>query len=335
MNDDETFLDRLNRVTNSFMEAKLVLAGVTLGLFERLAKGPATVAQLTADLEVTARGIEILADALVAQGYLGKDGGSYENSDGANRYLVPGGPDSQAFITGHRNQMFHTWAVLEDTIRHGQQVDESVKSTLTDRVSNRNFILGMAEVSRGRLGPILDKLPLDEARRFVDIGGGPAQYACEAARRHSTLEAVVVDLELTVEVAREQIAEQELTDRVSAVVCDFYREPTIELPGPADVALISQVFHAEGPEENLALLKKTHAIIREGGCLAIVENLVNPDRTSPVPAAMFAVNMLAGTMRGRTYTKDEIYGWLEEAGFAPQSTERLDPRTWLMLSRRR
>ena len=39
------------------------------------------------------------------------------------------------------------------------------------------------------------------------------------------------------------------------------------------------------------------------------------DRTSPRVGAIFAVGMLIGTGRGRTYTEGEYGAWLAEAGF--------------------
>jgi hypothetical protein len=46
------------------------------------------------------------------------------------------------------------------------------------------------------------------------------------------------------------------------------------------------------------------------------------------------VNMLAGTARGRTFTADEIAGWLREAGFEPQPAIDIAPRTGLVLARK-
>ena len=331
---EETFEERVSRVTNGFLEAKIVMAGVELGLYDRLAQRSASVAELAADLDVRPRGIEILADALAALGYLDKRDGRYHNTAGASRVLVRGVEGSFAHITAHRNQMFGSWSQLEEVVRHGKQERERDKATLADVETNRNFILGMAEVSRERLGPIVDRLPLDGAALFVDMGGGPAQYCCEVVRRHPGLRALLVDLPLTTEVAREYIAGEGLTDRVDTLVVDFYAEPSFELPTPADVMLVSQVLHAEGVDENRALLRKLGPNVRAGGWLAVVENLVHEGRTSPVPGAMFAVNMLTGTARGRTYTEGEIAGWLREAGFEPQPSEVVAPRTSLILARR-
>jgi len=324
---------KVTRAANGFQEAKILLAAVELKLFDRLAEGAATAGQLAEDLGVTPRGIEILADALVTKDYLTKDRDLYANTEGAQRFLVRGSPESQAFILGHRNQMYRSWGKLEEVVRKGRQVQEKNKSTLVDREANRNFILGMAEVSRERQGAILDRLPLEGAELFVDLGGGPAHYACEAVKRHAGLRALLVDLPLTVEVATEYIAGQGEQDRVRTLVCDFFGEDEVPLPNRADVMLISQVLHAEGVDENRALLRKVAPLVKPGGCVAIVENLVDETRTAPMWGAMFAVNMLTGTQRGRTYTAAEISGWLEEAGLQPEPLIDVAPRTQMLLAR--
>ena len=332
---DEAFPARLARIGQAFQESKIVLLGVDLGLFERLSTGPATTTELARDLATTERGMEILTDALAATGYLIKRGDRLANTDDVDRYLVPGRSGSLAHIMGHRNEMFSSWARLDDVIRHGQTRQEADKPTLSDPKANRNFILGMAEVGLGRVGLVLDRLPLSSSHRLVDLGGGPGHFACEAARRLSTLVATVVDLPLTVSVATEYVAGQGLAERVSTQTCDFYRSDVLELGGDTDGVLISQVLHAEGESENRALLTKIAPHIRPGGWVAVVENLVDADRTSPVGAAMFAVNMLAGTARGRTYTEAEIAGWLRDAGFVPSPAEQVAERTWVVLGHKR
>ncbi len=327
---EPSFVERVTQVTKGFQDAKILLLGVELRLFDRLSVGPADAALLAEDLDLTLRGIEIVADALVSMGYLAKDGAIYANTADVDRYLVRGQPESIAFITGHRNRMFRSWSRLEDIVRYGKPDREREKATLADREANRDFILGMAEVSAERVGPILDRLGLADGQRFVDLGGGPAHFCCKAARRHAGLEACLVDLPLTVDVARDYIAAAGLADRVETRVCDFFREDELDLGGPADVVLISQVLHAEGEQQCRELLHKLRPHVRPGGRVAIAENLVDPGRISPAAGARFAVNMLAGTARGRTYTADEFSAWLDDAGFTPQPVEKIAHRTWLI-----
>ena len=41
---------------------------------------------------------------------------------------------------------------------------------------------------------------------------------------------------------------------------------------------------------------------------------MSPDRTEPAIGALFAINMLVGTLHGDTYTRDEIGRWMNAAG---------------------
>jgi SAM-dependent methyltransferase len=321
----------LRAMANGFQAARVLSLAVEVGIFEQLTSGPQTAAAVAAELSLDPRGAEIVLDALTALELLSKDGATYDNSAAAATFLVRDAPHSMAFIAGHRAEMFRSWALLDRVLREGPQVDEAAKATLSDPETNRNFIRGMAEVSRGRLGPILDRLPLAEARHFVDLGGGPAQYCCEAVRRHAQLAATLIDLPLTVEVAKEYIAEQGLSEQVDTLVCDFFdAELSLGDRPPADVVLISQVLHAEGPERNAALIAKAARVLAPGGTLAIVENLVDEDRSKPAAAALFAVNMLAGTARGRTYTAAEVGSWLASAGLEVMPLEPIEPRTQLL-----
>jgi hypothetical protein len=73
--------------------------------------------------------------------------------------------------------------------------------------------------------------------------------------------------------------------------------------------------HSEGAARSRRLLKKTFKALAPGGTIAIMEFLVNHDRTEPVVGLLFAVNMLINTDKGDAFSFEEISGWLCEAGF--------------------
>ena len=50
--------------------------------------------------------------------------------------------------------------------------------------------------------------------------------------------------------------------------------------------------------------------------MAIAEILVDANRTAPLPALIFAVNMLVNSDQGDTFSFEEIADWLCDAGFA-------------------
>jgi hypothetical protein len=116
---------------------------------------------------------------------------------------------------------------------------------------------------------------------------------------------------------------------------DFYREAAPKDLPRMDLVFVSQVVHGESPERNLALMRRLHKLTAPGGRVVVHEKLVEPDRTRPFEAALFAVNMLAMTDGGRTYTEDEILEWARQAGFEPEPGERIDDRSALVRFRRK
>ena len=42
---------------------------------------------------------------------------------------------------------------------------------------------------------------------------------------------------------------------------------------------------------------------------------MHADKTAPRSGALFAINMLVGTVSGSTYSEEEYAAWLREAGF--------------------
>jgi hypothetical protein len=82
--------EALFRVASGFMAAKHLFAAAELGLFTALAKGPATRDALAERLGVPTRTTRIAADAMVALGFVARDGDAYRN-----------GPIAAAFLTGH------------------------------------------------------------------------------------------------------------------------------------------------------------------------------------------------------------------------------------------
>jgi len=304
-------------------------------VFERLAEAPAASETLAATLGLLPRGLDLLLKALVSLGYLRRaEDGTFALEDASAALLLRGRPGSMAHILRHSNHLFQSWASLETLLRDGPSVSDADKATLQDPETNRNFILGMAEASGARAGSVIAALPLAGARRMLDVGGGPGHYACEAVRQHPGLQAEVVDLALTVAVAREYIQGQGLQDRVGTRVADFYRCADLDLGEPADLIFVSQVLHAEGPAENQSLLTALARHLVPGGWLVIHENLVDDDGCAPAAAAVFAVNMLVGTERGRTYSATEIAAWLSGAGLGELQTMDLGPRSGLVLARR-
>ena len=87
-----------------------------------------------------------------------------------------------------------------------------------------------------------------------------------------------------------------------------------------NVATLGHILHSLGRDDSKTLLNRTFQALAPGGTIAIAEFLVNDDRTGPLNALTFALNMLVNTDCGDTFSFEEIAGWLGEAGFTDAHT---------------
>ncbi len=323
----------LEAIAQGFTHSKILFAGVKTGLVAEVAGRDRDVAEIARRLDLPARGVAILAHALVALGVLEPAGDSRVRL--APRYVpLLTDPDYLALLR-HRDRLYRAWGVLEETIRAGRPVHEE-PDALDDPETNAAFIEAMAAVSRDRAPAVLARLDLAGARRLADLGGGPGVYVERALREHPGLEATLIDLPLTLDVARRRLADSAVGDRLRFLRWDFYREPApAEQAGPFDRMLISQVLHAASPAQNRELFRRLAPLLAPGALVVIHENAREPSRWEPAAAALFAVNMLALTEGGDTYTVEELTEQAAAGGLSPVDAERLDERSVVLRFRSR
>ncbi len=318
-----------------FVPAKILLASAELRLFDRLRAGDATAADVAVELGAPARGLEIVLDALVALGLVEKDAGRYRNAPAYEPFLVEDGPTHFVASLRHRNRLFRHWAFLEEVVLGGAKpaaLDD--RGSLEDPKHNDDFIRAMYAGSHARVASVVDRIDLDGVLQVADVGGGPGHYLAEILRRLPKAQGFLVDLPLTIQAAKRIRADGETRDRTTYVAWDFYADgPPPRLP-PLDLVFLSQVVHAACADDNTALFRRLAPLLRPDGRLVVQEHVVDPDRTTPREAALFAVNMLAMTPAGTTYTEAEIRRFAEGAGLLPDGGERLDGRAHLLVYRR-
>ena len=78
-----------------------------------------------------------------------------------------------------------------------------------------------------------------------------------------------------------------------------------------DIMFMGNITHIYSEEENRKLFLRAGKLLKPGG-MAAIEDFVRGKSPS---ASMFAVNMLASTESGGTYTEAQYREWLTGAGF--------------------
>ena len=171
--------------------------------------------------------------------------------------------------------------------------------------------MGMRDIANAQAERSVPHIDLTGRRRLLDLGGATGAYAIHFCRRNPDLEAVVFDLPTSKPFAERVIAEEGMADRVR-----FRRRLHCldELPGGFDVAWLSQMLHGAGFEASVNIVRKAAQSLVPGGLLLIQEFILDDDRNGPEHSALFDLNMLIGTPDGQSYTRQELAGFLRDAG---------------------
>ena len=307
--------DDLMEITTGFRRARIILSAVEADIFNTIGSGKLNAKQVAENGELDPRAVEIMLDALTAMGLLFKDEDSYSLSEIASEYL---NRDSEAYIGAtmlHRANLWLNWSNLTNIIR-GEVTDWMMRSPLlSEPVLNRSFILCMHDLHYPEALRLCQYLDLGNVKHMVDIGGGAGSYSIACVNSTRGLRATILDLPQTIEVAKEIVADFGLEERIECKVGDVYNDLMLPFGNDVDLFFVSNVIHQEGYEENTRLMKRLYNNLVPGGRVVINDVMVDETRTHPENGALFSVNMLVGTERGRSYTRGEIESLLTNAGF--------------------
>jgi hypothetical protein len=296
---------------HGFWRSQALCAACEFGLFTRLAEGPMTAAALAAGLGVPERSLAMLLNANAALGFLTKRGGKYANAPIAQAFLVKGKEgylgDSVRHMAG---ALYARWGLLTETVRRGRPARD-LSAPPPRPETARDFTMAMHGMSTLVGRELARRLDLRRCHQLLDIGGGSGVLSAKLAERFPNLEATILDLPEVCRVADDLCRLSPAAARLKTLPQSY----TEELPRGRDVALLSQVLHAQGEAACRALLKRVHEALDRPGLIIIVEFALEKDKARPVFPALFALNMLINTHAGAAFSKKEILRWLREAGF--------------------
>lgn len=248
-----------------------VTLALDLGVFEALEGEKLPVYELADRLDVDEDGARMLLGFLDAQGYVVGDDGRYRNTRMTTKWLTEASETNMAPWFEFWNELvFPFWNDhLETAVREGEPprtiyewFDEEPARWET---AQRGFRAAASLV----VDEVADAIDVPEgATRVLDVGGGHGLYAIELCRTRPDLSATVFDYPEALEVARTEIAEARLGDRVNVASGDYW---TDDLGDGYDLALAFNVVHAHDAGENRRLFERIGAAVEPGGRIAILD----------------------------------------------------------------
>lgn len=311
------------QTATAFWASKVLLTAVEFDLFTELGDGALTAAQLGEKLGIHPRGTFDFFDALVAAGFLDREGdgaeGKYTNTPNTAVFLNKHSP---AYIGGLPEmlnaRLFGFWNDLGEALRTGQPQNEMkhtgkpvFEEVYADHAKLGQFLDAMTGFQAANFQHLAEKFDFNQYESVSDIGGALALLSRIVGAKHANLSFNSFDLPPVAPVAQKHIDTAGMTDRIKVVSGDFFVD---DLP-KADVVTMGNILHDWNLEKKKILIKKAYDALPEGGAFIAIENLIDNARRENLFGLLMSLNMLIEFGDAFDYTAEDFQEWCREAGF--------------------
>jgi SAM-dependent methyltransferase len=296
-------------IAGAYWQAFALHATVKLDIFTLIGNNRLTGKEIAEKLGGDIRGVTTFLDALTAMELLKKTGDHFACTSLSGKFLSRESPAYLGHIITHQYHLVNSWHHLDESVLTGKP--NRHRSSIRCKEEREAFLMGMFNAAMMQAPQAVSAIDLSGRRLLLDLGGGPGPWAIHFCLQNPGLHAILFDLPETRPFAQKTIERFGLSDRIRFQEGDYLKDDFGE---HYDVAWLSQILHAEGPDACRALIRKVMSSLLPGGLLLIHEFILNNDMAGPLMPALFSLNMLCGTEAGRSYSEQQIMEMMTEAG---------------------
>lgn len=191
-------------LASAYYGSAVLFAAIDCDIFAKVAQGT---------LDLSSRGMRLLADACVAEGLLIKKDGIYANTPAGEMSLIPGGRADITQAIRYNRDVYPAWGRLAELARSSRPVERPELHLGEDPGRTKVFAAAMFGRAMGigqGIVPMLGRLD----GRLLDLAGGPAAYAILMCQANPSLRCTTVDLPAIAAEARGYVARFGLADRI-------------------------------------------------------------------------------------------------------------------------
>ena len=320
---DQPNPSRIMETATGFWTSKVLLTAVELDLFTTLNDDQLTAAELGERLALHPRGTYDFFDALVALGFLNRDGdgpdGRYRNTPETSVFLNSGSP---AYIGGWatmlNDRLYAHWGRLSDVLKSGRPLSGTgdkgasvFEELYSSPESLKKFLEGMSGIQESNFRQLAEKFDFAKYETVTDAGGALALLSRTVGARHPHLTFNTFDLPAVAPHAEKSVAAAGMADRIRVMAGDFF---TDDLP-KADVVTMGNVLHDWNLEDKKTLVRKAYEALSDGGAFIAIENLIDDKRRENAFGLMMSLNMMIEFGDAFDYSGADFREWGTEAGF--------------------
>jgi len=296
------------KIAMGFMAAKYLFAATEIGVFDVLARGPASLGELATSTGIPSRTLGIVAAAMVSLGLLEQDGSRYRNSETAEAFLadIPGRLDLRPILRYFDEIVYPRWEKFAEAIRTDQGQPQFSKFTTHQQ---QMFSAAVEVFSAPGAVALAGSYDFGRHHRLLDIAGGTGSFLIAVLQHHNALKGTLFELPGACAVARQRLANEPERSRIDVVEGDVFKDP---LPGGHDVVLIANVVHVFSAAHNTELMRKIRAHVMPGARLLLVDLWTDPSHSQPSAAALMSGQFLLTSGEGQVYSEQEADEWLAQ-----------------------
>lgn len=304
----------------AFWASKTLLSAVELSLFTSLSTGPQSFETIREKLGIHPRSARDFFDALVALGFLTRNGDRYANSPETDFFLDRKKASYVGGILEMANaRLYPFWGRLTEALGSGMPQNElrtgepGLFETLYDDPARlKGFLAAMTGVSHGANLSIARCFPWSDYRTFVDVGTAQGDLAAQIALANPGLRGIGFDLPAVGPIFQEYVSALGVANRLKFESGDFFER---DLP-KADVVLMGHILHDWDLPTKQMLTRKAFEAVPSGGAFIVYESIIDDDRSKNAFGLLMSLNMLIETTGGFDFTGSQCQEWMREAGFS-------------------
>ncbi|KNB54176.1 hypothetical protein AC230_01725 [Streptomyces caatingaensis] len=299
--------------------ARIVHALVELGVADRLAGGPRTVAALADETGAHELSLYRILRSAAAVGVFAEGPVRTFSHTPLSEGLRSDNPDGVLPLVKYNN-MALTWQPYEKilhSVRTGEPAfGQAFGMPFFDYLESTPeagefFERFMAHWSRRLVGTGLAEKGMERFSRVADLGGGDGWFLAQMLRRNPRATGVLMDLPRVTSSSGPVLAEAGVSDRVTVVPGDFFTDP---IPTGCDAYFFKGVLHNWSDDRTRAVLHKVRRTIGDGDARVLIFDQVMAPQNEWDHAKLLDIDMLV-LFGGRERTLAEWRELFAETGF--------------------
>lgn len=318
---------------NAYQRTAVIKAAVELEVFTAIAEGNTTTATIAARCQASERGIRILCDNLVINGFLTKQAGHYGLTPDSALFLDR---HSQAYLGGAIEFLLDPMLTagmsdITGAVRKGGTTASEEGTVSPENPVWVKFARAMMPMMMPAAQGMAQFVRVDPDRkiRVLDVAAGHGIFGIAFAQAYPNVEVTALDWAPVLQVASENAEKFGVADRHQLLTGSAF---DVDFGKDYDLILLTNFLHHFDVVTNEKLLKKVYDALAEGGRALTLEFVPDDDRVTPTMMASFALMMLGSTAAGDAYTFAEYEQMFARAGFSKNEMHEMPPTQRLIVS---